>query len=98
MSSSIMVALISSMFCADGSPIVKNACPDGKPPVQIEISVLKCFPDEPPNYINPCADHLVSLLELKRNGEIILTVPADKLTPSELKGLFWAAFGGADKR
>lgn len=86
MSGTFAAFMAMTVFCASGEP-VDGAC-DGAPMNKIEMRILAgdglC-----PNW--DCVDDVTVLIEIVRDGEILLTIPASKIdrdTISRLLNVF----------
>lgn len=79
-------------FCASGAGFMPDmTCEDKSPATHIEMSIVTAENCSVATaYSDECAKHVKNLLEIRRNGDVVLTVPADVLSEKERELLFQA--------
>jgi hypothetical protein len=93
---SFATALVATaIFCADGGIGADHKCADGTPAVELQMDLLTasgCEMDWLKFDYEECGRHVSSIiLEISRNGKVILTVPADVLSEKE-RGILFSQF------
>lgn len=72
-------------FCASGAALLPDqTCTDKTPPTHLEMRIVTADHCDLPD----CWKHVNNLLEVRRNGDLILSVPADVLTDKERELVF----------
>lgn len=81
-------------FCASGAAFLSDSmtCEDNTLPTHLEMSVVTAENCSVAAFVvdDECAKHVKNLLEVRRNGDVVLTVPADILSEKERELLFQA--------
>lgn len=93
MTSLVTGYLVYLNFCASGAAFLSDSmtCEDNTLPTHIEMSVVTAENCSiATSGADECAKHVKNLLEVRRNGDVVLTVPADILSERERELLFQA--------
>lgn len=80
--------LLMSSLCLDGSPQSVDGCSDGRPPSVVEMAVLVSSCD--PIRSEECAARISTVVEVRKDGAVILSVPASAIG-ADVAARLWQA-------